>query len=228
MFDVRSLLDQLLRGDPRSQDRRPPPGSEDLADLLAQLAPHGRARRTTRSWRPAARRRCSGQQCGLAFARRRATGGRQPRGGPTRPVRQRPPGPPGWGREQRRRGGLGDLLGTLQRQAAQGSWRPPRCPGELSWGRRPPGRARGSGRLDEATGGLQVFAPSYREDDRQNPRRARCRAQGAGRRQSLGRRRGAGGGLGALVLGMQAGRSLAATAAKLGGLAMLGGLAYKA
>jgi hypothetical protein len=41
MFDVRSLLDQLLRGDPRSQDRRPPSGSEDLADLLAQLASHG-------------------------------------------------------------------------------------------------------------------------------------------------------------------------------------------
>jgi uncharacterized membrane protein YebE (DUF533 family) len=36
------------------------------------------------------------------------------------------------------------------------------------------------------------------------------------------------GGLGALVLGTQAGRSLAATAAKVGGLALIGGLAYKA
>jgi uncharacterized membrane protein YebE (DUF533 family) len=36
------------------------------------------------------------------------------------------------------------------------------------------------------------------------------------------------GGLGALVLGTGAGRSLAASAAKLGGLALIGGLAYKA
>jgi|GEM_PF-100272 len=36
------------------------------------------------------------------------------------------------------------------------------------------------------------------------------------------------GGLGALVLGTQTGRGLAASAAKLGGLAMIGGLAYKA
>ena len=36
------------------------------------------------------------------------------------------------------------------------------------------------------------------------------------------------GGLGALILGTQAGRSLAAAAAKLGGLALIGGLAYKA
>jgi uncharacterized membrane protein YebE (DUF533 family) len=36
------------------------------------------------------------------------------------------------------------------------------------------------------------------------------------------------GGLGALVLGTRAGRSLAATAVKLGGLALIGGLAYKA
>ncbi len=36
------------------------------------------------------------------------------------------------------------------------------------------------------------------------------------------------GGLGALILGTAAGRSLAATAAKLGGLALIGGLAYKA
>src|SRR5262249_128847 len=38
----------------------------------------------------------------------------------------------------------------------------------------------------------------------------------------------AAGGLGGLVLGTQAGRSLAATAARLGALAMIGGLAYKA
>ncbi len=38
----------------------------------------------------------------------------------------------------------------------------------------------------------------------------------------------AAGGLGALVLGTQTGRSLAATAAKLGGIALIGGLAYRA
>ncbi len=74
---VEILLDQLLRGDPRSQDRRPPTGSEDLADLLAQLAPGGGQGAPP----VASLAGISGRRCGLwAVAWRRTAGGGPSRG----------------------------------------------------------------------------------------------------------------------------------------------------
>jgi uncharacterized membrane protein YebE (DUF533 family) len=109
---------------------------------------------------------------------------------------------------QQQGGGIADILGQVLGQATQGV-------------------REGAGRVDEATG-----ASDYARD-------ALGRATGKSPEELLQQVReliannqlGAGaalGGLGAILLGTSTGRSLAASAIKLGGLALIGGLAYKA
>jgi uncharacterized membrane protein YebE (DUF533 family) len=130
-------------------------------------------------------------------------------------------------------GGLGDLLGKLQQQMGGGS---------LSGG-----SSSGSGRsitdilgemLDQATSGAKEGAARIGEAT--GAREALEKATGGKSAEDLvnqlkdlivNNQLGAGaalGGLGALVLGTQTGRSLAANAAKIGALALIGGLAYSA
>jgi uncharacterized membrane protein YebE (DUF533 family) len=123
-------------------------------------------------------------------------------------------------------GGLGDLLGTLQRQAAQGRGGLLEALGELL-GQAAAGLREGTGRLDEATGASKYSREAIEKMTGKPPAEllAELKALAADNRLGAGA---ALAGLGALVLGTQAGRSLAATAAKLGGLALIGGLAYRA
>lgn len=123
-------------------------------------------------------------------------------------------------------GGLGDLLGRLQGQAAQGRGGLLDALGELL-GQAAAGVRQGTGRLDEATGASKYSREAIATMTGKTPAEllAELKALAADNRLGAGA---ALGGLGALVLGTQAGRSLAATAAKLGGLALIGGLAYKA
>ena len=226
MFDVRSLLDQLLRGEPRSQDRPPPSGSEDPGDLLAQLAPRG-----GQGTHPEA----GGRAAGGDFQDSAGLPGPS-RGGDLRgdvsleEVLRRlgagaPPGA-GMGLSSAGEGGLGDLLGTLQRQVAQGRGGLLDALGELL-GQAAAGVREGTGRLDEATGASTYSRQAIEKMTGKTPAELVAQVKALAADTNLGA--GAAlGGLGALVLGTQAGRSLAATAAKLGGLALIGGLAYKA
>jgi len=223
MFDVRSLLDQLLRGgDPRSQDQRPSPGSEDLGDLLAQIAPGG-----GQGAAPAPR----GRPPGGDVQGSDAIPGPAPEAGVNleevlRRLSAGAPAGTGMGIGSAGEGGLGDLLGTLQRQIAEGRGGLLDALGELL-GQAAAGVREGGGRLDEATGASRYSRQAIEKMTGKTTAEllAELKALAADNRLGAGV---ALGGLGALLLGTQAGRSLAATAAKLGGLALIGGLAYKA
>jgi uncharacterized membrane protein YebE (DUF533 family) len=85
----------------------------------------------------------------------------------------------------------------------------------------------GAARIDEATGASGQARAAIAEATGQTPEEliARLRELATGNKLATGAVLG---GLGALVLGTRAGRSLAASAVRLGGLALIGGLAYKA
>jgi uncharacterized membrane protein YebE (DUF533 family) len=85
----------------------------------------------------------------------------------------------------------------------------------------------GAGRLDEATGASQRARDAIGQATGQSPDELIARLKDLIANNQLGA--GAAlGGLGALILGTGAGRALAGSAARLGGLALIGGLAYKA
>ena len=85
----------------------------------------------------------------------------------------------------------------------------------------------GAGRLDEMTGASSRAREAIGQATGQSPDELIAKIKQLIANNQLGA--GAAlGGLGALILGTGAGRSLASSAAKLGGLALIGGLAYKA
>jgi uncharacterized membrane protein YebE (DUF533 family) len=85
----------------------------------------------------------------------------------------------------------------------------------------------GAGKIDQATGASQHARDALGRATGQSPEQlvAKLRELIGNNQLATGA---ALGGLGALILGTGAGRSLAGTAARLGGLALIGGLAYKA
>lgn len=105
-------------------------------------------------------------------------------------------------------GGLGDILGQVLGQAKEGA-------------------REGAGKLNEATGAGDALGRISRELAGKSPDEilATLKELMANNQMGAGA---ALGGLGALVLGTKTGRSLAGTAVKLGALALIGGLAYKA
>jgi uncharacterized membrane protein YebE (DUF533 family) len=238
MFDARSILDVLVRG---GQPQSPARSSDlsDLSDLLKQLAP---ADRTTTGTSAAPRRAPVDSEEGEVDARtvRRAPlppageeddaspYGDQPGGGLEDILREVLGGGPGGGSigDVLRRmqtqggpgggGGLGDILGEILGQATSGG-RPSRLADAGTAGRR---EETGGDLLSQVTGRLsELTGRSPDELLAQLKELVANRQFGAG--AALG-------GLGALILGTKTGRSLAGTAAKLGGLAVIGGLAYKA
>ncbi len=105
-------------------------------------------------------------------------------------------------------GGLGDILGQVFGQAKEGV-------------------KEGAGRLNETTGASDALGKLSRELSGKSPEEIMAKLKELVGNNPLAA--GAGlGGLGALVLGSKAGRSLAGSAAKLGALVLIGGLAYKA
>lgn len=102
-------------------------------------------------------------------------------------------------------GSITDVLGKILGQATQGV-------------------SEGASRIGEATGASDALGRAAAD-----PRAAEILNQLKGILQSNPFAAGtAAGGLGGLLLGTRAGRSLASSAAKIGALAMIGGLAYKA
>jgi uncharacterized membrane protein YebE (DUF533 family) len=130
------------------------------------------------------------------------------------------PGAPGAG------GGLGEILGKLQQQVGQGGGGLGEILGQV-FGQAAGGVREGAGRLDDATGASRFSREAISQATGRSPEEllAQIREMIANNQFGAGA---AVGGLGGLLLGTSTGRSLAASAAKLGGLALIGGLAYKA
>ncbi|MGD9783526.1 MAG: tellurite resistance TerB family protein [Hyphomicrobiaceae bacterium] len=134
-------------------------------------------------------------------------------------------------------GGLGDILGKFKDQMSQGATpgagtRQGGGAGEKSitdilgdlLGQATSGAKEGAGRIGEATGARDAL-------ERMGGGQSADELMGKLKELINNNKLGAGavlGGLGALVLGSRTGRSLATSAAKLGALALIGGLAYRA
>jgi uncharacterized membrane protein YebE (DUF533 family) len=126
--------------------------------------------------------------------------------------------------------GLGDILGNLQKQASGAAGQAGLGGGNIMdiltkvLGQATEGVKDGAGRIGAATGATEALgkATGGQSADDMLAKLKELMAQnqfGTGA---------AAGGLGAIVLGTQAGRSAALGAAKIGALALIGGLAYKA
>ena len=154
-------------------------------------------------------------------------GGGQPQA-PAAAAQTEPP------QQQPSSGGFGDILGQLQKQLGGGQ-PAGSTPGQSSssnpldmlgqiFGQATQGVQEGAGRVGQATGMNEMIekmsggrSPQELLEQLQKYMGENQLATGA----TLG-------GLGALILGTQTGRSVATSAAKIGALALIGGLAYKA
>ena len=122
-------------------------------------------------------------------------------------------------------GGLGDILAQLQAKLGQGAGA-----GGLAdilgqvLGQATSGVKEGAGRLDQATGASDKFGKAT---GGQSPADILAKLQELVNQNPLAAGT-AMGGAGGLVLGTQTGRAVAASVAKIGALALIGGLAYKA
>ncbi len=105
-------------------------------------------------------------------------------------------------------GGLGDILGQVLGQAKAGV-------------------SEGARRIDDATGASGHVRAGTQAATGQSPDEILAQIKDWVAKNQMGAGAAAGG-LGAVVLGTHAGRSLAGQAVKLGALALIGGLAYKA
>lgn len=256
MFDARSILDMLVRGGAQSQGPRQgsgqSQGSDVFSDLLGQLAGQGNPQGGNRQqyedmdqrpvprggqgddqgYRPGAQQTPPGQTGGgsLEDLLRSVLGG----GGQGGPGGGGQSGPGGAGNLQDMLrdllGGAGQQGGTMSRMVGEGGQGGQG--GVLDvlkqvLGQATSGVREGAGRLDEATGASGRARDAIGQATGQSPDELIAKLKELIANNQLGA--GAAlGGLGALVLGTGAGRALAGSAIKLGGLALIGGLAYKA
>lgn len=225
MFDAKSLLEMMVRG---AAPQRPTPTGDagGLGELLGQLGHAAPGGKTGAGGLDDIVRQITGAAANLGQSASDAGG---------RSAGSAAEGPAGSGAGAGSvLGGLGDLLGRVQSGIgqAQGSGRgqdhgtPPNIMDVLGQvlGQATSGVREGAGKMDAAsgaseairkmTGGQSVedLLAKFKELVAQNQ-------FGAGA---------AAGGLGAVILGTETGRGIAANAAKLGALALIGGLAYKA
>jgi uncharacterized membrane protein YebE (DUF533 family) len=254
MFDARSILDVLVRGGGQPQSAGPQAGGDIFRDLLGQLAGQGDPRDRPAGYRqpPPQGRVAPSQDADVEqrFPRERlpqgygerqqdATPG-QAGGGLEDLLRsilgggQGGPGGPGGNLQDMLRDLLGGQGGPLNRMVGEGGQGQGQAgPGALLdvlrqvLGQATEGVHEGAGRLDEMTGASNRAREAIGQATGRSPDEivARIRELIAGNQLGAGA---ALGGLGALILGTGTGRSLAGSAIKLGGLALIGGLAYKA
>jgi uncharacterized membrane protein YebE (DUF533 family) len=244
MFDAKNLLDALIRGGSQQQGQQP--GSGGLEDVLGQLLRGGQSPPPSdaRDEMPRGQMQRGGDEPGgrgdiLAGPRGNEEQDASPNERPLArtqrplPVDARQPGGPGpqgaGGLEDMLRnvlggqgGSLSDVLGKLQQQGGG--------LGEILGqvlGQATSGVREGAGRIDDATGASRYARDAVGQATGRSPEEMLAQLKELIANNQLGT--GAAlGGLGALVLGTGAGRSLAGSAIKLGSLALIGGLAYKA
>lgn len=208
MFDAKSLLEALVNGGVRQPS---PSGGGGLGDLLGgllqgQAAGQGGKPSSSSPQGPA------GSGDIEDMLRQIFPGGDQ--GGN--------PGAQGSG-SSKTGGGFDDLLGQLQQKMGGGTGSITDALGDLL-GQATSGAKDGATRIGEATGAreaLEKMTGGKSADDLLGQLQDLIANNKLGAGAALG-------GLGALVFGTQTGRSLAANAAKVGALALIGGLAYRA
>jgi uncharacterized membrane protein YebE (DUF533 family) len=237
MFDAKSVLEALLTGGAQRQSTS---GGGGLGDLLGKLQQQmgGGGRSTGSSGVP--------DQTGGSLEdllRNFLPGGQastQPshhepakQGGLDDLLRHIVPSEGSSSRGGSGSGGLGDLLGKLQQQMGGGGLSGGSSSGSGGsitdilgevLGQATSGAKEGAARIGEATGAreaLEKATGGKSAEDLVNQLKDLIVNNQLGAGAALG-------GLGALVLGTQTGRSLAANAAKIGALALIGGLAYSA
>ncbi len=240
MFDAKSLIEMMVRGAaPQAQRSAPSEASGGLGDLLGQLgrmlpqqgASQGGAEPTGRV---SADARSAGPN--LEDLLRQMTGGAgqqsdAPSSDTRRQLNERDAAPSAGGM-----GSLGDILGKLQEQLGQGGRSGPGASPSAAGGgnimdilgqvlgQATAGVKDGAGKIGAATGAndaLGRMTGGVGVDDMM----AKLKDLMAQNQFGAGA---AAGGLGAVILGTQTGRSVAASAAKIGALALIGGLAFKA
>lgn len=231
MFDAKSILEQMMTGGRSGTSGGTPGGSQPgqglpggLGDILGQVMNQGG----------------SGQAGGANaledLVRNMMGGGANPQTGggqaPAPGVTERPAQQGGGDF-----GGLGDMMQDMLGGGQQGgqsggagSSGPAGGLGDIlgnAFGQAKEGVREGAGRIDNATGASDALGDLVRQMSGKNPDEVMAQIQDLIANNKLGA--GAAlGGLGALVLGTQTGRSVAMTAAKVGAVALIGGLAYKA
>jgi uncharacterized membrane protein YebE (DUF533 family) len=140
---------------------------------------------------------------------------------------QAAPSTPGQGASAAPTGGLGDILGKLQQQmGGQGGGSLMDVLGQV-FNQATAGVREGAQRFDQSTGASARVRDAVSQATGRSPedlmnQLKQIIAQNQGSAGAVA------GGLGAVILGTQAGRALAGQAIKLGALALIGGLAYKA
>jgi uncharacterized membrane protein YebE (DUF533 family) len=208
MFDAKAILDAITKntGQPPSAGTPGGQGGGGLQDILEQVLRGGGPNGTA----PAQ----NGQGGGLEDILRQLL----PNSGA--PAQSASPGganPPDAGG-----GGLADILDQLKNAAGPDGGNLLDTLGKVL-GQATQGVKEGAGQIGEATGARDAFGQATG----QTPEQVIARIKDLIANNQLGA--GAAlGGLGGLLLGTQTGRSLAAGAAKVGALALIGGLAYKA
>lgn len=240
MFDARSLFEDLMRGGQPSPSGQGGQGGQggmgDLGDLLRQFTQEGGQGQGGSSASRDSGSSGVGETSALDDLMRQFNQGRDA-----------PSGGGSTGQQSGQGLGLEDLLRQFTQEGGQG-----RDGGGVS---QQPSAAPGAGSGPGAGGGLgdilgQVFGQKPEGQGGADPRGAdmqeglrniieKMGGSGANANDIMGQltdflgrnKLGAGaalGGLGALILGTRTGRSVAVNAAKLGALAVVGGLAYKA
>ncbi|MBX9588376.1 MAG: DUF533 domain-containing protein [Hyphomonadaceae bacterium] len=257
MFDARSILDVLVRGGGQPQGQGPGQGADIFRDLLGQLGsqgglqgggtpppsrspasdpqamPRGAYRDDPREALPPGQAPDQTGGVSLEDLLRSVLGGGQ--AGPGSGGGQSGPGG----------GNLQDLLrdllggspgGSMNRMVGDGGQGGPGQGGgqggvldvlKQVLGQATSGVREGAGRLDDMTGASGRAREAIGQATGQSPDELIAKLKELIANNQLGA--GAAlGGLGALILGTGTGRALAGSAIKLGGLALIGGLAYKA
>lgn len=228
MFDARSLLEAVLRGAGPSPQQSSPaqqaPGGGGLGDLLEQLARNFGQQGQPGDPGNAGASTPPGGMGSLQDLLRNL-------GGQTASAPQATPGGPGvGGGGTAEAGSLGDILGNLQKQlggaGGPGGGNLMDILGQV-FGQATAGVKEGAQRIDDATGASGRARDAIGQATGKSPEDLLNQLKDLinNNRAAAGA---AAGGIGAVVLGTQAGRSLAGSALKLGALALIGGLAYKA
>ena len=230
MFDAKSILDILMKGAQSAPSQQNQAGGlGGLGDILGKiLQPQGQQAQAPQS----------GGSGGLGdiFAELQKHMGNagqpnvQPRAGAA---------PEAGGGGLGGLGGLGDILGQLQKQlggqagGGQAGGQPGQAGGGLMdilgqvLGQATAGAKEGAGRIDDMTGASGRAREALGQATGKSPEDLLAQVQ-EWIRNNPGAAAAGAGGLGAVVLGTRTGRGMVGTAAKLGALALIGGLAYKA
>ena len=205
MFDAKSLLEMMMRGGAPQAPQSPQgaAGTGGLADLLGKMLGGAQAGPSAQA-NPSGDAR-SGQGGGMLGIEELLRQAQQQLGGAQNPraAKESPQGQTAAGE-----GGLFDVLGKVLGQATSGV-------------------KEGARKVDDATGASGHIGGAVKGATGQSPDEIMAQVKDWIAKNQLGAGIAAGG-LGAVLLGTKTGRSAAATAAKIGGLALIGGLAYKA